>query len=79
MLTPDFYARYRVLPRRWTYEAARAVFTTNVALASTRFRVEGDPGPSTPVLFATAADGHHEVQLCEAILKSSRSEGWVKV
>ena len=32
-----------------------------------------------PLLFATAADGHHEVKLCEAVLKSSRSKGWVKV
>ena len=29
------------------------------------------------VEFATAADGHHEVQLCEAILKSSVSRKWV--
>jgi predicted dehydrogenase len=36
-------------------------------------------GRKTPVLFATAADGHHEVQLCEAILKSSKSGRWVKV
>ena len=36
-------------------------------------------GRKTPVLFATAEDGHHEVKLCEAILKSSRSKGWVKV
>ncbi|MBI1176789.1 gfo/Idh/MocA family oxidoreductase [bacterium] len=33
----------------------------------------------TPALFATAADGHHEVQLCEAILKSSRSKGWIRL
>jgi predicted dehydrogenase len=33
----------------------------------------------TPLLFATADDGHHEVKLCEAILQSSRSKGWVKV
>jgi len=33
----------------------------------------------TPVLFATAADGHHEVRLCEAILKSSGTKRWVKV
>jgi len=33
----------------------------------------------TPVLFATAEDGHHEVQLCEAILKSDRTKRWVKV
>lgn len=31
----------------------------------------------TPVLFATADDGHHEVQLCEAILKSQRRRRWV--
>src|SRR6185503_13321456 len=36
-------------------------------------------GRKTPVLFATAEDGHHEVQLCEAILKSSTTKGWVKV
>lgn len=35
-------------------------------------------GRQTPVLFATAADGHHEVKLCEAILKSSRTKRWVK-
>jgi len=33
----------------------------------------------TPVLFATAEDGHHEVKLCEAVLKSSRARSWVKV
>ncbi len=36
-------------------------------------------GRKTPLLFATAEDGHHEVKLCEAILRSSRSKGWVKV
>jgi len=36
-------------------------------------------GRGTPVLFATAEDGHHEVRLCEAILKSSRAKKWVKV
>lgn len=36
-------------------------------------------GRKTPLLFATAEDGHHEVKLCEAILKSSRSKGWVQV
>ena len=30
-------------------------------------------------LYATAADGHHEIQLCESILKSHRSRGWVPV
>jgi hypothetical protein len=30
-------------------------------------------------LFATAADGHYEVKLCEAVLQSSRRESWVKV
>jgi hypothetical protein len=28
---------------------------------------------------ATAEDGHHEVKLCEAVLKSSRAKGWVEV
>ncbi|MBI3414461.1 MAG: Gfo/Idh/MocA family oxidoreductase [Verrucomicrobia bacterium] len=36
-------------------------------------------GRKTPLLFATAEDGHHEVKLCEAILQSSRSKEWVKV
>jgi predicted dehydrogenase len=36
-------------------------------------------GRKTPALFATAADGHHEVKLCEAILRSSRAKAWVKV
>ncbi|MDB6055432.1 MAG: oxidoreductase domain protein [Verrucomicrobiales bacterium] len=31
----------------------------------------------TPLLFATADDGHHEVQLCEAILQSSKEQRWV--
>jgi predicted dehydrogenase len=30
-------------------------------------------------LFATAEDGHQEVAVCEAILKSHRAKGWVKV
>ncbi|MND06528.1 hypothetical protein D3C83_279530 [compost metagenome] len=30
-------------------------------------------------LFATAEDGHHEVALCEAILKSHRGRRWVPV
>ena len=36
-------------------------------------------GRTTPVLFATAADGHHEVRLCEAILKSQRAKRWWRV
>jgi len=36
-------------------------------------------GGTEPILFATAADGHREVELCEAILASSESERWVKV
>ena len=36
-------------------------------------------GRKTPLLFATAEDGHHEVKLCEAILKSSERQRWVKV
>lgn len=36
-------------------------------------------GRTNPPLFATAADGHHEVQLCEAILKSSKARQWQKV
>ena len=36
-------------------------------------------GKKTAGLFATAADGHHEVELCEAILKSSQTQSWVRV
>lgn len=36
-------------------------------------------GRKSPVLFATTADGHHEVKLCEAILKSHKARRWVKV
>ena len=36
-------------------------------------------GRKTPVLFATAEDGHHEVKLCEAILRSSVARKWEKV
>ncbi|MFM1768236.1 MAG: hypothetical protein RJA22_765 [Verrucomicrobiota bacterium] len=36
-------------------------------------------GRRSPVLFATADDGHHEVRLCEAILRSSRARRWVAV
>jgi predicted dehydrogenase len=36
-------------------------------------------GRKTPLLFATAQDGHDEVKLCEAVLKSSRAGRWVKV
>lgn len=35
-------------------------------------------GRRTPGLFATAEDGHHEVKLCEAILRSSKTRKWVK-
>ena len=36
-------------------------------------------GRKGPVLFATAEDGHHEVNLCEAILKSSAAGKWVRL
>lgn len=36
-------------------------------------------GKSKAPLYATVQDGHHEVKLCEAILKSSESNKWVKV
>lgn len=36
-------------------------------------------GKKTPLLFATAADGHHEVKLCEAILTSHQKQQWVAV
>ncbi len=34
---------------------------------------------TTPILFATAAEGHHEVRLCEAVLRSSQSGRWIPV
>ncbi len=36
-------------------------------------------GKQTPLLFATAQDGHDEVKLCEAVLKSHALRKWVKV
>lgn len=36
-------------------------------------------GGKTPLIFAGAEDGHHEVKLCEAILKSSATKRWTKV
>jgi predicted dehydrogenase len=36
-------------------------------------------GKKTPLLFATAADGHHEVALCEAVLRSAQSKTWESV
>lgn len=36
-------------------------------------------GDTSAPLFATFADGHREVQLCEAILTSHREERWVNV
>ena len=35
--------------------------------------------PSAEPLYATFADGHRELLLCEAILKSHRTQTWVKV
>ena len=36
-------------------------------------------GKQTPILFATADDGHHEVKLCEAILQSAENQAWVRL
>jgi predicted dehydrogenase len=36
-------------------------------------------GRKTPLLFATAADGHHEAKICEAVLKSAAGRKWVRV
>lgn len=33
----------------------------------------------SPALFASAADGHYEVKVCEAVLKSSSGKKWAKV
>ena len=30
-------------------------------------------------LFATAQDGHQEVAVCEAVIRSNQQKGWVKV
>jgi predicted dehydrogenase len=35
-------------------------------------------GRKAPALFATAEDGHEEIRLCEAILKSHRTQRWSK-
>ena len=34
---------------------------------------------STNPLYATAADGDHEVKLCDAVLKSNAAKKWVTV
>jgi predicted dehydrogenase len=36
-------------------------------------------GKKTPLLFATAEDGHNEVKLCEAILKSDTTKQWANL
>lgn len=36
-------------------------------------------GASTPPLYATFADGHNEVRVCEAVLRSHREQRWVNV
>ncbi len=36
-------------------------------------------GKKTPALFATAADGHYEVALCETVLRSAKSGRWENV
>jgi predicted dehydrogenase len=36
-------------------------------------------GRKTPLLFASAADGHHEVEICEAVLKSAAGGKWAVV
>ncbi len=36
-------------------------------------------GPKASSLYATFADGHRELVLCEAILESNRKQAWVKV
>jgi predicted dehydrogenase len=36
-------------------------------------------GKKTPMLFASAADGHEEIRVCEAILKSHRTRRWVNL
>jgi hypothetical protein len=36
-------------------------------------------GRKTPLLFADAADGHYEVAICEAVLKSAAAERWAPV
>jgi predicted dehydrogenase len=37
------------------------------------------PAEQAERLFATAEDGHQEVAVCEAVLKSDRTKGWVRV
>ena len=36
-------------------------------------------GRKTPLLFATGADGHNEVEICEAVLKSAAAGRWMPV
>ena len=39
--------------------------------------IAGKP-PASP-LYATVQDGHHEVAVCEAIIRSNKARAWVKV
>ena len=36
-------------------------------------------GKKTPLLFANADDGHHELKVCEAVLKSHTTQKWARV
>ena len=36
-------------------------------------------GKKTPLLFAGADDGHHELKVCEAVLKSHTTQKWARV
>ena len=38
-----------------------------------------DAGGAGSPLYATFADGHNEVRLCEAVLRSHREQRWVNV
>lgn len=42
------------------------------------YRQIAEKRPGAP-LFATAADGHEEIRICEAILKSDKRRGWVEL
>jgi 1-acyl-sn-glycerol-3-phosphate acyltransferase len=73
MLTPRFYADYRVLPTPWCYQAVRALFTANAGLARTRFRVEGlGDLPRRPVLFATNSTQKNDFMAFRWVMMKAR-------